>query len=133
MGAGWALGGGWVEPVMLTSAAHEVSLGSTEWPTQFNDARPTGDDLHPYETRGAATFLPLIVEHRPHTRSGRAPTKTASMKPGAIHLDAIRTRHGLKWGVPAMFRAIPYLLAVSVCMTLIKDGLPAGSSCSCFC
>ncbi len=52
--------------------AREASLGSMEWPTQFNDARPTGDDLHPYETRGAATFLPLIVEHRPHTRSGRA-------------------------------------------------------------
>ncbi len=50
--------------------AREVSLGSTEWPTQFNDARPTGDDLHPYETRGAATFLPLIVEHRQHMRNG---------------------------------------------------------------
>ncbi len=69
--------GVWVEPVTLTALlaggayAREVSLGSTEWPTQFNDARPTGDDLHPYKTRGAATFLPLIVEHRPHTRSGR--------------------------------------------------------------
>ncbi len=58
---------------------HGCRLG--EWPTQFNDERPTGDDLHPYETRGAATFLPLIVEHRPHTRSGWAPTNTASMKP----------------------------------------------------
>ncbi len=73
--------GGLVEPVTLTALlaggadARETSLGSTEWPTQFNDARPTGDDLHPYETRAAATFLPLIVEHRPHTRSGRAQQK----------------------------------------------------------
>jgi hypothetical protein len=37
---------------------------------QFDAARPTGDELQPYETRDAAIFLPLMVEHRPHTRSG---------------------------------------------------------------
>lgn len=39
-------------------------------------------------------------------------------------LDAIRTRHGLKWGTPAMLLAIPYLLAAAVCRGLIEDGGP---------
>lgn len=42
--------------------------------------------------------------------------------PTNILLDAIRTRRGLKWGVPAMLLAIPYLLAASVCTALIDAG-----------
>ncbi|MBN9177828.1 MAG: sulfate permease [Microbacterium sp.] len=41
-----------------------------------------------------------------------------------ILLDLIRTRRGLKWGVPAMFLAAPYLLAASTCTNLIADGAP---------
>ncbi|MBN6811302.1 sulfate permease [Kocuria marina] len=37
-------------------------------------------------------------------------------------LDAIRTRRGLKWGVPAMLLAIPYLLAAAVFRGLIEGG-----------
>lgn len=44
--------------------------------------------------------------------------------PTNILLDAIRTRRGLKWGIPAMLLAAPYLLAASVCTTLIADGAP---------
>ncbi|WJG12380.1 hypothetical protein PWF70_17530 [Gordonia sp. Swx-4] len=33
--------------------------------------------------------------------------------PTNVALDAIRTRPGLKWGVPAMLVAIPYLYAAS--------------------
>lgn len=44
--------------------------------------------------------------------------------PTNILLDAIRTRRGLKWGVPAMFLAVPYLLAASTFTTLIADGGP---------
>lgn len=44
--------------------------------------------------------------------------------PTNIALDAIRTRRGLKWGVPAMLVAIPYLFAASVCTTLLADGGP---------
>ena len=37
--------------------------------------------------------------------------------PSNVLLDAIRTRRGLKWGVPAMLLAIPYLLiAVLRCL-----------------
>ena len=39
-------------------------------------------------------------------------------------LDAIRTRRGLKWGIPAMLLAIPYLLVAAVCRELIEDGGP---------
>lgn len=39
-------------------------------------------------------------------------------------LDAIRTRRGLKWGVPAMLLAIPYLLAAAVFRDLIEGGGP---------
>lgn len=42
--------------------------------------------------------------------------------PTNILLDAIRTRRGLKWGVPAMFLALPYLLAASICSVSIADG-----------
>jgi hypothetical protein len=44
--------------------------------------------------------------------------------PTNIALDAIRTRRGLKWGVPAMLLAVPYLLAASICTNLIADGGP---------
>lgn len=42
--------------------------------------------------------------------------------PTNILLDAIRTRRGLKWGVPAMLLAAPYLLAASTFTTVIADG-----------
>lgn len=44
--------------------------------------------------------------------------------PTNILLDAIRTRRGLKWGVPAMLLTVPYLLAASAFTTLIADGGP---------
>ncbi|RCK71205.1 sulfate permease [Desertihabitans brevis] len=44
--------------------------------------------------------------------------------PTNILLDLIRTRRGLKWGVPAMLIAAPYLLAASVCSNVIADGGP---------
>lgn len=44
--------------------------------------------------------------------------------PTNILLDAIRTRRGLKWGVPAMLLAIPYLLAAAFCIQLIEDSGP---------
>ena len=39
-------------------------------------------------------------------------------------LDAIRSRRGLKWGIPAMLLAIPYLLAAYWCVTTIENGGP---------
>ncbi|MFV4913131.1 sulfate permease [Microbacterium lacticum] len=44
--------------------------------------------------------------------------------PTNILLDAIRTRRGLKWGVPAMLLAVPYLLAASTLTALIADDGP---------
>lgn len=44
--------------------------------------------------------------------------------PTSILLDAIRTRRGLRWGVPAMLLAVPYLLIANVCVQLIEDGAP---------
>lgn len=41
--------------------------------------------------------------------------------PTNIALDAIRTRRGLKWGIPAMLLAVPYFLAANYCLTLIED------------
>lgn len=42
--------------------------------------------------------------------------------PTNIALNALRTRRGLKWGVPAMLLAIPYLLVASYITTVIDDG-----------
>lgn len=44
--------------------------------------------------------------------------------PTNILLDLIRTRRGLKWGIPAMLLAGLYLLAASICTKLIADGGP---------
>ena len=44
--------------------------------------------------------------------------------PTNMFLDAIRTRRGLKWGVPAMLLALPYLYAASFLAVLIEDGAP---------
>ncbi|HBR89751.1 MAG TPA: sulfate permease, partial [Microbacterium sp.] len=45
--------------------------------------------------------------------------------PTNIVLDAIRTRRGLRWGVPAMLLALPYLYGASIVTTLIANGAPA--------
>jgi hypothetical protein len=42
--------------------------------------------------------------------------------PTNILLDAIRTRRGLKWGLPVMLLTIPYLFAASICTALIDGG-----------
>ena len=39
-------------------------------------------------------------------------------------LTAIRTRRGLKWGIPAMLVALPYLLIASVCSGAAAYGGP---------
>ena len=44
--------------------------------------------------------------------------------PSNILLDLIRTRNGLKWGVPAMLLAAPYLGVAAWCTTLIESGGP---------
>lgn len=44
--------------------------------------------------------------------------------PTNVLLDKIRTRSGLKYGVPAMLLAIPYLYAAAVCRELIEAGGP---------
>jgi hypothetical protein len=44
--------------------------------------------------------------------------------PTNIALDAIRTRRGLKRGIPGMLLAIPYFLAANYCITLIEEGGP---------
>ena len=44
--------------------------------------------------------------------------------PTNILLDALRTRRGLKWGVPAMLIAVPYLLGAWLLTVWIADGGP---------
>lgn len=44
--------------------------------------------------------------------------------PTNILLDALRTRRGLKWGVPAMLLAIVYFAAGYWCTALIAGGAP---------
>lgn len=45
--------------------------------------------------------------------------------PTNILLDSIRTRRrGLKWGVPAMLLAMPYLLIANVCVQIVEGGGP---------
>ncbi|KJL36445.1 sulfate permease [Zafaria sp. J156] len=64
-------------------------------------------------------MLRLLWTLSVHTR-----TYLRRYMPTSRLLDAIRTRRGLKWGIPAMLLAIPYLLAAAVCRELIEDGGP---------
>ncbi|WP_350351622.1 sulfate permease [Microbacterium sp. A8/3-1] len=42
--------------------------------------------------------------------------------PTNIVLGRIRRRRGLKWGVPAMLLAVPYLIEASLCSAAVGDG-----------
>jgi hypothetical protein len=42
--------------------------------------------------------------------------------PTNILLDAIHTRRGLKWGMPAMLLAVPYALVTVLCAGLVEAG-----------
>ena len=42
--------------------------------------------------------------------------------PTALVIDAIHTRRGLKWGVPAMLLAVPYALAAIYCRAQVEAG-----------
>lgn len=42
--------------------------------------------------------------------------------PTNVLLDAIHTRRGLKWGVPAMLLSVPYALAAILCAGLVQAG-----------
>ena len=44
------------------------------------------------------------------------------LMPTKLVLDAIHTRRGLKWGVPAMLLAVPYGLAAVYCVGLVERG-----------
>ena len=44
--------------------------------------------------------------------------------PTAIVIDAINSRRGLKWGVPAMLLAVPYALAAACFRAQIDAGAP---------
>ena len=46
--------------------------------------------------------------------------------PTNILLDKLRTRRGLKWGVPAMGLGVVYLLISAASITLINGGWPQG-------
>ena len=42
--------------------------------------------------------------------------------PTNILLDAIHTRRGLKWGVPAMLLSVPYVLVAVLCARVVPTG-----------
>src|SRR5690606_11921584 len=85
--------------------------------------RPSGHSLRTVSspdraTRGSA-MIRLLWALSAHARY-----YLRRYMPTNIALDAIRTRRGLKWGIPAMLLAIPYFLAANYCITLIEDGGP---------
>lgn len=47
-----------------------------------------------------------------------------SYAPTNLLIAATRTRRGLRWGLPAMLLAIPYLLVVHWCVRTIEAGGP---------
>jgi hypothetical protein len=59
----------------------------------------------------------LILEFTVRTHSA-----LRRFMPTNLLLDAIHTRRGLKWGVPAMLLAVPYAFAMAVCVGLVEAG-----------
>lgn len=58
------------------------------------------------------------------TASGHTAAYLRAYMPSNILLDRIRRRDGLKWGIPAMLIAVPYLAIAYWCTTLIDAGGP---------
>lgn len=58
------------------------------------------------------------------TVSVRTRDLTRRYLPTNILLDFLRTRPGLKWGVPAMLLAVPYLAVAVWCASSVADGGP---------
>lgn len=56
------------------------------------------------------------------THSVRTRTILRRWMPTNILLDKLRTRRGLKWGVPAMGLGLAYLLIAAASITLINGG-----------
>ena len=54
--------------------------------------------------------------------TGRVHYAVRRFMPTNIMLDAIHTRRGLKWGVPTMLIAVPYVLAAVLCARLVEAG-----------
>ena len=44
--------------------------------------------------------------------------------PTNLLLNAIRTRRGLKWGIPAMLLAVAYFYAAAICTTILNHDGP---------
>lgn len=44
--------------------------------------------------------------------------------PTNLLINPIRTRRGLKWGIPAMVLAAVYFYAAAICTTIVNDGGP---------
>ncbi|MGO1855080.1 MAG: sulfate permease [Agrococcus casei] len=56
--------------------------------------------------------------------SGHTAAYLRAYMPSNILLDGIRSRSGLKWGIPAMLIAVPYFAFAYWCTTLIDAGGP---------
>lgn len=54
--------------------------------------------------------------------TARAHSALRRLMPTNILLDAIHTRRGLKWGMPAMLLAVPYALAAVFCVGMVEAG-----------
>lgn len=64
-------------------------------------------------------MIPLLWAGSAHTRYF-----LRRYMPTNILLDAIRSPHGLKWGVPAMLLAIPYFFIATVLVKAVEGGGP---------
>lgn len=49
--------------------------------------------------------------------------------PTNLLLNAIRTRRGRKWSIPAMLLGVPYLYATMICNTIVTAAALTGSTC----
>ena len=58
------------------------------------------------------------------TLSARTGYDLRRYMPTSRLLDAIRRRHNLRWGIPAMFLAAPYLLIARICTGALAAGAP---------
>lgn len=70
------------------------------------------------------TPAPVRRHWRRSKRTAQALTPVRRFLPTNQIRDAVMTRRGLKWGVPAMLLAIPCIYIAATCRTLIEQGGP---------
>ena len=107
------------------SARRRSLEGEADFSLPLGRSRQTFGSLstHRLDETGACREEPIMIRLL-WTASVEVRYFLRRYMPSNIVLDLLRTRQGLKWGLPAMLLAVPYVAVAHWCTTIIGDGGP---------